>query len=201
MMLEHLAQLAKLRGLILGSGSPRRVALLNEAKIGFRQAVSNIQEERRDGEAPMDFAQRMAELKAITVASGTSGSEVVLGCDTVVVLDNELLGKPLDEEMAFETLSKLSGKVHTVSTALALATGPTILAASHDITQVHFNDVSPNQIKEYIATGEPMDKAGAYGIQGMGGFLVDEIDGELDTVVGLPRKLLNQLAKEVLERL
>lgn len=200
-MLEHLAKLAKSKGLILGSGSPRRVALLNEAGINFRQSISDIEEERHNGEGAMDFAQRMAELKAITVASKTSGSDIVLGCDTVVVLDDELLGKPFDEEMAFEILSKLSGKTHTVSTALALATGSTILAASHDITQVHFNEVSSDQIREYIATGEPMDKAGAYGIQGMGAFLVDEIDGELDNVVGLPRKLLDQLAKEVLSRL
>ena len=110
-----------------------------------------------------------------------------------------MLGKPSDEEEAFRTLSTLASKQHTVCTALAVADRNGILASGYELTDVWFNKVSDRQIRDYIASGEPMDKAGAYGIQGMGAFLVDRLEGNLDTVIGFPRKLLESLAQRIME--
>jgi len=153
------------------------------------------------GETPLDFARRLAEQKALAVSREVGGTAVVLGCDTVVILDNQILQKPEDERQAFQTLSRLSNREHIVCTALALVSETEIAASGHELTRVLFNRVSAEQINEYIATGEPMDKAGAYGIQGMGAFLVDRIEGNLDNVIGLPRKLLDELAGDVLRSL
>ena len=193
---DALLQLAQDHPLVLGSGSPRRYQLLREAGVPFRQEVSHIEEQLRPGEDPFEFAQRIAEEKAIAVATGCRANEIVLGGDTVVVLHNQLLGKPSDRSDAIRILELLSGRRHTVGTALALASGGTVLASGVETTQVYFNHVSRDQIVEYVASGEPLDKAGAYGIQGMGAFLVDRIEGNLDTVVGLPLTLLNDLARE-----
>jgi len=143
----------------------------------------------------------MAEQKALNVSRQAGSDAIVLGCDTVVVMKDQVLHKPQNEREAFETLMTLSGKEHVVCTALALVSGGSVLASGYELTQVFFNVASDRQIREYIATGEPMDKAGAYGIQGMGAFLVDRIEGRLDNVIGFPRTLLERLADEALARL
>ena len=119
------------------------------------------------------------------------------GPDTVVVLGNEFLNKPETETEAKIILEKLSGKSHTVYTGLCIfCSGCGKAQSAFDKTRVQFNDLTEDAILQYIKTGEPMDKAGAYGIQGMGSFLVNNIQGELDTVIGLPRKLLSEMIEE-----
>jgi septum formation protein len=175
--------------------------LLREAGVSFRQEVSHIVEQVMPDEDPFAFAQRIAREKAIAVASGCGEEEIVLGGDTIVVLGDQLLGKPVDAEDAIGILETLSGQQHTVGTALALASGSRMLASGIETTRVFFNKVSRDQITEYVASGEPLDKAGAYGIQGMGAFLVDRIEGNLDNVIGLPLTLLNHLARETGQQL
>ncbi len=184
--------------IILGSGSPRRVQLLSETGIIFKQIIPEIEESVGKDEKPFDFALRLAREKAVSIQSQLRENQLVISCDTIVVLDNLVLGKPTDEKNAFEILSKLSGKCHTVCTALAFSDCDNILSDGYDTTSVFFNNVQPEKIMEYIKTGEPMDKAGAYGIQGMGSFLVDRIEGNLDTVIGFPRGLLNDLAERII---
>ena len=196
MMLDALLRLTDHYPLVLGSASPRRNQLLREAGISFRKEVSNIEEQLRPGEDPFAFAQRVAAEKAIAVAAGCRPNEIIIGGDTVVVLRGQLLGKPKGPSDAIRILELLSGKQHTVGTALALTLGDNLLASGIETTQVFFNPVSRDQIVEYVASGEPLDKAGAYGIQGMGAFLVDRIEGNLDTVIGLPLTLLNDLARK-----
>ena len=195
---DYLIELAQRRPLVLGSGSPRRVQLLRSTGVQFRQAISHIEEQHLPGENPFDFAARMAQEKALDIITRCHESEIVLSGDTVVVLEDTILGKPGNEQEAVRILQSLSGRQHIVCTALALAGGGQMLRAGCEKTKVFFNEVSRERINEYIASGEPMDKAGAYGIQGMGAFLVDRIEGNLDNVVGLPLTLLNTLAEGVL---
>ncbi len=198
MKYKDLLQLAKQYRLVLGSGSPRRARLLEELGIKFRKMVPEIDESVRDGEHPISYALRLAEEKAESITRGLKDDEIVMSVDTIVVLDDVILGKPSTEDEAFETLSRLAGHTHYVCTALALADRDGLACSGTEQTEVNFNEVTPEQIREYIATGEPMDKAGAYGIQGMGAFLVDSIEGNLDNVIGLPRTLLNRLAGGIL---
>ena len=183
--------------IVLGSASPRRVELLKETGIKFRQLISNIEEHNESNGNPFELAVELAGEKALDVAGQIEPDEIVIGADTVVALEGRSLGKPVDKIDAKRILKELSGKKHAVCTALAIAKRNTILASDYELTEVYFNIVSDVQINEYIESGEPMDKAGAYGIQGMGGFLVDRIEGNLDTVIGFPRCLLEQLASEV----
>lgn len=199
MKLKYFSQLASRFEIVLGSKSPRRVTLLNETGIPFEQIIPDLEEDQLPGEPPFDFAVRLARDKALSVSSRLRVRQVVIACDTIVVLDGEVLGKPVDEEDAFRILSRLAGRRHVVCTALAVADCKDIMASGHELTEVLFNRVSPGQIKDYIASGEPMDKAGAYGIQGMGAFLVDSIEGNLDTVIGFPRVLLDELSRQILE--
>ena len=199
MMYKNLLLLAERYRLVLGSRSPRRDRLLSETGVSFDQIIPGIDEHRRPDEKPYDFAERIAGEKAIWVSHRTDKECVVIGCDTVVVLENRLLGKPTDKEDAMRILTMLSGRQHTVCTAVALARYGEAVASAYELTKVFFNDVGSEQIRTYIDSGEPMDKAGAYGIQGMGGFLVDRIEGQLDNVIGLPRLLLDELAGRVLK--
>ncbi len=193
-----LVELSRRRSLVLGSGSPRRVQLLREAGVKFRQQVSSIDENRHPHEDPFVFAERMAVEKAAAVGALCRADEIVLSGDTVVVYCGKVLAKPSDEKEAVSILETLSGQRHTVCTALAIHGDGQLLCSGRETTEVFFNTVSRVRISEYVAGGEPMDKAGAYGIQGMGAFLVDRIEGRLDTVVGLPFALLNSLAREAL---
>ena len=196
MTADALISLARRRRLVLGSRSPRRMQLLSELGVSFRQVVSEIDEAQRTGEDPFRYAVRLAEDKALDVVRSCDQDEIVIGGDTVVVLEGVILGKPANRDEAIQTLERLSGHRHTVCTALALANGTGVLCSGEERTEVCFNRVTREQIERYVDSGEPMDKAGAYGIQGMGAFLVDSIAGNLDNVVGLPRVLLNSLARE-----
>lgn len=199
MMFPSIRELSHRFPLILASGSPRRHQFMEEIGCHFMVQTHEIEETRRRDESPLPFALRMAEDKALAIDDKTSS--IILGCDTIVVVGPIVLGKPRSRDEAFSMLSMLSGQHHEVCTALAFVREGRVLCSDYDVTTVFFNRVSSDQIWEYIANGEPMDKAGAYGIQGMGGFLVDRIEGNLDTVVGLPRYLLDHMAAEILRNL
>lgn len=190
----HLKKLAEQWRLVLGSSSPRRIALLGELGLTFRQVTPDVDETFRPGEDPFAFAIRLAEDKARAVAAAAGDNEIVVGGDTVVVIDDGILDKPTSEPDAIATLQTLSGREHVVGTALALAMSNGTHVSGIERTRVRFNEVSVEEIRRYVESGEPMDKAGAYGIQGMGAFLVDSLEGNLDNVIGLPRSLLDRLA-------
>jgi septum formation protein len=183
--------------IILGSGSPRRKQLLGELGVDFKIIKPEISEHEIPGESPEEHVVRLASEKAKAIAVSYP-DDLVIGADTIVVLDNKILGKPNSAEEAFKMLSELSGKTHTVYTGLSLVLkDDNIHVNGFDSTEVTFNNVTDDQIWEYIKSGEPSDKAGSYGIQGMGSFLVDKYDGELDTVIGFPTLLYKSLFKEV----
>ena len=176
--------------LILASGSPRRRALLSEAGYDFEVIVSDAEESADPALGPEELAKHNASAKAITVAQSLPADQaatpaLVIGADTIVVQDGRVFGKPADEQAARETLHALSGAVHQVVTGVCLVCGDAYLAFS-ETTQVRFRELDEETIGAYIATGEPLDKAGAYGIQGKGGALGERIEGDFDNVVGLP---------------
>ena len=195
----QLNQLAKEIPIILASASPRRKMLLEETGIPFEIIKPDLEEERLPEETPYDYAERLARDKAILVSGQVERDCVLLGCDTIVVLGDQVLEKPVDKNHAFDILAILRGQWHVVCSAIAACRKGEILRSGYELTRVHFNPVSDSQILEYIESGEPMDKAGAYGIQGIGGFLVDTIEGSLDTVIGFPRTLLERMAGEILQ--
>ena len=170
--------------LILASGSPRRKELLETAGLDFKVIVADVDEKIPDGATPREAVKALALQKAQAVAKDYEQS-IVIGADTVVVCDGEILGKPKDEDDAFNMLRSLSGCTHTVCTGVALING-TEIRNFCEVTEVEFYNLSDEEIKVYIKTGEPMDKAGAYGIQGKGCVLVKQIVGDYFNVVGLP---------------
>lgn len=177
--------------LILASGSPRRRQMLGLIGLEFEIHVPEVDESPNDGENPVDYARRTATLKALAV-SEIRPELPVLAADTVVALEDQILGKPESEADAIRMLELLAGRTHQVHTAMSLAHGnrhETIV----DSTQVRFLPMSQRDISWYVATGEPMDKAGAYGVQGIGGLFVAEVDGSPHTVVGLPIHRLDEL--------
>lgn len=176
--------------LVLASSSPRRQQLLEMLGIPHRAHAADVQEIRLPREEPPAYARRLARDKARAVP-GT----LVLGADTIVVLDDEVLEKPRDAEDAVVILSRLQGRRHEVITAICLLAGGRELEAA-DRTSVFFRPASEAQIRAYVATGEPMDKAGAYGIQGYGAALVDRIEGDFFGVMGLPVRLVLDLLAE-----
>lgn len=171
-------------GLILASGSPRRNELLKIAGLEFDIIVADVDEKIIDGATPQEAVMSLALQKAQAVAKDHKQS-IVIGADTVVVRDGEILGKPKNEADAFDMLRSLSGRTHTVCTGVALIKGAENKNFC-EATEVEFYELSDEEIKAYIKTGEPMDKAGAYGIQGKGCVLVKQIVGDYFNVVGLP---------------
>lgn len=171
--------------LILASGSPRRRQLLSAAGVSFQVIESAIPERRRDGENAREYAPRMAHDKALAIASRFPAA-IVLGADTVVECMGQVLEKPVDENDARRMLTMLSGRTHTVVTAFAIARGVRILAAEAVESHVTFRTLGTVEIDQYIASGEPFDKAGAYGIQGVGGGFISAVEGPRDNVMGLP---------------
>ncbi|MBE9504047.1 MAG: septum formation inhibitor Maf [Proteobacteria bacterium] len=178
-----------MENIILASASPRRQELLSSVGIKFRVEPSNVDEEPIFDESPQEHVSRLASAKAKEVAGRVKqGDEVwVLGADTIVIIDGELLGKPEGRVEALHMLKKLSGRMHKV------ITGYSIYNPSRDEeikraveTTVKFKDLTDDEITGYVASGEPMDKAGAYAIQGLGAFMVEEIKGSYSNVVGLP---------------
>ena len=169
---------------ILASASPRRKELLEKAGYAFEIRVSDADESLPAGITPAEAVRLNAARKAQAVAETNPGA-VVLGCDTVVAIDGEILGKPGDEAEAKRMLRRLSGNTHTVYSGVCITDGKkeTVFAVATDVT---FYALSARTIDAYVATKEPMDKAGAYGIQGLGCVLVREIAGDYSNVVGLP---------------
>jgi len=175
--------------LILASASPRRRDLLERAAVAFEVRPANVPERREPGEPPALFARRLALAKARAVARtvGAEAPRLVLGADTIVVVDTDVLGKPANAEHAVELLSRLVGRSHRVITAVAL-----VNSASQEVrhavveSTVSMRPASAEEVRTYVATGEPLDKAGAYAVQGIGRRFVEKVEGSESNVIGLP---------------
>lgn len=176
--------------LTLASSSPRRRQLLEMLGIPLRVVAPNIPEVRRPIETPVDYVERLAREKAFSV-----DGDLVLGADTTVVVRDAVLEKPADASDALQMLQRLQGRTHQVVTSVALRAREAVHQAT-DVTNVTFRRVDDTFLQAYIATGEPMDKAGAYGIQGYGAALVERIEGDFFSVMGLPIRLVLNLMRE-----
>jgi septum formation protein len=176
--------------LVLASGSPRRREILRLLSLEHEIRPAAVEERLRPGEDAGVEARRLAVAKVAAVASG--GDELILAADTLVVLGDEILGKPADEAEAVRMLMRLQGRRHEVFTGLAVRVGGRI-EADVAVTRVWFRSLVASECEEYVASGEPLDKAGAYGIQGLGAVLVQRIEGEYFNVMGLPVQLLLSL--------
>jgi septum formation protein len=184
------------RPIILASGSPRRKELLAGLGLRFSVIPSNVSEEVTEQYSPAGLVEELAFRKAEAVAKEAKEG-LVIGSDTIVVLNDEILGKPKDEEDAFAMLSKLQGQAHVVYSGLAIIdVDKKMDKLGHQATQVTMRAVSDTEIRQYIATKEPMDKAGAYAIQGFGSIFVEQIVGDYFSVVGLPLRLTALYLKE-----
>lgn len=182
--------------LVLASASPRRQELLRSAGIEFAARPANIPETRLPSEIPKEFAERMAREKAAFIWNGGFNEKaVVLGADTVVVIENEVLGKPTNANDAARMLRLLSGRRHFVITGVCLA-GSNFEDVRSETTAVYFSKLSEGEISSYIESGEPMDKAGAYAIQGGASRWVSKIEGDYNNVVGLPVDLVKRMLQE-----
>jgi nucleoside triphosphate pyrophosphatase len=171
--------------LILASASPRRRQLLSEAGLAFECIESGFEEIRESQERGREYALRMAQAKALAVSRRIPDA-IVIGADTIVECDGEILEKPLDPADARRMLNALSGRAHTVVTAFAIALDGEILEIEAVESRVFFRPLAETEIGEYIETGEPFDKAGAYGIQGVGGGFISKVEGPRNNVMGLP---------------
>ncbi|MTI58732.1 MAG: septum formation inhibitor Maf [Firmicutes bacterium] len=182
--------------IILASASPRRGELLNRLGFDFTIVPSKIDEDRFQGLAPAEMVEKLAANKARKVAVLVEDT-VVIAADTVVVLNDEVLGKPADEKEACAMLNKLQGEKHAVYTGIALyRTDDDKLLLDYDRTDVYMSSMTEQEILSYVKTGEPMDKAGSYGIQGLGSIFIERIDGSYFTVMGLPVHKLALMLKE-----
>lgn len=179
--------------LILASSSPRRAELLRAAGIDFTIRSADIDEAIRPNEPPRDYVVRLSREKAHAVVRG---DELALGADTTVVIDGEIAGKPVDAEEAGRMLRALSGRWHEVLTGVTLTRGDRIVSAVSS-TRVKFAELSGAEIEWYVSTGEPMDKAGAYAIQGHASLFIERIEGSYSNVVGLPMQLTYELARRM----
>ena len=171
--------------LILASQSPRRAQLLEMLGLRFEILPAHIDERYLPGETPHAHVERLAREKAQAIAAQRTDA-LVVGSDTVVVLDGDVLGKPRDEAHAVEMLLRLQGREHRVETGVAVVAPGGGLRSATEAVRVHFRAFDAATARAYVATGEPMDKAGAYGIQGYGATIVDRIDGDFFAVMGLP---------------
>jgi len=186
--------------LVLASASPRRRDLLRNAGLDFDVQASNIVEEMKAGERPEDFARRAARDKAMHIAAASPRGSLVLGADTVVDIDGEALGKPSDLADAARMLHLLSGRTHQVHTGICLVRAPDeVKALEHETTLVTFRELDDGEIRAYVGSGEPMDKAGAYAVQGLASKFVTRISGCYSNVVGLPVARLFEILKPLVE--
>jgi septum formation protein len=179
--------------IVLASKSPRRAELLAAGGFEFSIRVADIDESPLPGEDPRDHVIRLAAGKAAAVPA--HGGETVLAADTIVVLDGEIMGKPRDGADAVRMLSALSGRPHEVTTGVCIRRGDDSRAAACT-TAVWFAELSPAEIEWYVASGEPMDKAGAYGIQGLASRFVTRIEGSYSNVVGLPVEWVHRTLRD-----
>src|SRR5437867_973167 len=170
--------------LILASSSPRRAEILNTVGWPFEAVIAGVDESRKEGEPPLDYVQRLAREKAEAVAA-TRQDGLVLGADTTVVVDGQLLGQPHDDDDARRMLRLLSGKWHEVLTGVALMRIGGETKVDYERTRVRFSELSEAEIDWYVATGEPKGKAGAYAIQGNAALFIEQIEGDYFNIVGL----------------
>ena len=187
--------------LVLASKSQRRVEILNAVGWPFESIPANIDETRHSDEDAVSYVKRLAQEKAEKVAQGIP-SGLVLGADTIVFVDEEILGQPRDENDARRMLRLLNDKWHDVLTGVALIrrsvdASRDEMVVEYEVTRVRFAEISDEEIDWYIATGEPMGKAGAYGIQGRAALFIEEIKGDYFNIVGLPIRLVYELAARV----
>ena len=180
--------------IVLASQSPRRVELLKEISSQFEVAPSSIEEVLDPGLRPEENAQNLARAKAESIAPSFPDCWVI-GADTLVTLDHEIFGKPEDKEDAKRILKKLSGREHTVVTGICVV-GPEKSLDKAVVSQIKIKPLTDQEIEDYIATGEPMDKAGAYAIQGKGNFMVRSFSGSKNNIIGLPLDELKILLKK-----
>jgi septum formation protein len=180
--------------LILASSSPRRQDLLREAGIAFEARPAHIPEERKAGEPPVEYARRLAFEKAQAIARDLPNRHV-LGADTIVVVDGEVLEKPNDPRDAARMLRLLSGRGHQVITAVCLLAPQGPPDTRFTSTLVHFRELAEEEVRRYVASGEPMDKAGAYAIQGGAAGWIQRIEGDYSNVVGLPLPLVKEMLR------
>ena len=180
---------------ILASGSPRRRELCTAMGLTFTVKTSDVDETIPEGTRPREAVEMLSRRKAEAILPADA---IVIAADTVVAIGDTILGKPKSEKDARVMLCMLDGRTHEVFTGVTVCyRGKTITASAE--TAVTFRTLTDDEITAYIATGEPMDKAGAYGIQGLGGALVESIDGEFDNVVGLPCRLLKDMLEEIVK--
>jgi septum formation protein len=180
--------------LVLASKSPRRQQILRDAGIPFVVRSADVPEQRRPSESPADYVRRLAREKAFAVTM--LAGEIVLGADTVVVVDGEVLEKPVDANDAMRMLELLSGREHEVITGICLRS-ETSLIVDIATTRVRFASLTRQEMEAYVASGEPMDKAGGYAIQGLAAKFVDRVEGSYSNVVGLPVALVWRRLKEL----
>jgi septum formation protein len=186
------------QNLILASRSARRKSLLEQIGIDFEIISSDVPEPPFSSGSPATYAEVLARTKALPVAN-SHPSRPVLGADTIVIIGHEVLGKPVDEADAKRMLRRLSGNWHEVITAVSLLhINKNYDQQEHEVTRVHFRDITDFEIDTYIATKSPFDKAGAYGIQDYSGIFVDRIEGCFYNVVGLPLSRTNALLSKIL---
>ena len=181
--------------IVLASQSPRRQDLLGQMGLEFTTRSPQIDEDAFQGRDARDLVQTLSREKARWVAAQLPGDPIVIGADTVVVRDGTILGKPKDPAEARAMLASLSGRTHQVYTGVTVCQGDKVVTQAEE-TQVTFRLLTQQEIACYVATGEPMDKAGAYGIQGLGGLLVAGIQGDYHNVVGLPVCRLGQILRD-----
>jgi septum formation protein len=195
---KSIAEILGDRRFILASRSPRRAQILRREKVKFEVKIPVDSEEENSSSDPVEHVLSLSRQKATSISDQLEDT-IILGADTIVVLDSEILGKPQNEKEAFFILRKLSGKTHRVFTGITLVNRYNgKVASDYDMTEVKFNKLEDERILAYIDTGEPMDKAGAYGIQGMGSFLVESYRGSLDNVIGLPTEKLKEVLKQII---
>jgi len=198
-------------GIILGSGSPRRLELLRAVGVEPRVLAPDIDESVLVGEVAQEYVRRLAatKLDAVMRSVGAVGvGTIVIAADTTVEIDEAILGKPDDNDQAVAMLRSLSGREHRVHTGLAVAVaGPGCRGVEWEghvevvTSRVWFRTLTQSQIADYVATGEPSDKAGAYAIQGGGALFVDRFDGSLDAIIGLPMERLQEICAGLGQRL
>lgn len=180
--------------IILASKSPRRRKLLEQIGIKFVVEESNVDEENSYHLSPRDMVKHLSIEKAKAVARKNKQA-IVIGADTTVILENEVIGKPRSEKEAKEILKKLSNKTHLVITGITIINFKKILTRLAE-TKVHFRKLTDKEINAYVKTGEPMDKAGGYGVQEKAGIFIDNIQGDYFNVVGLPISAVSEMLKE-----
>lgn len=192
-----------MKKIILASSSPRRREILENLGIDFEIVVSDADESKIDKNAaePPLYVQELALLKAVSVAEKLKNKDaLIISADTIVCIDGQILGKPKDDADAETMLSKLSGKCHSVFSGICVMDAKTLKSVcAKEETKVFFKELTPEKIRDYVKTGEPSDKAGAYAVQGLGALFTEKVDGDFFNVIGLPVKKLSEILEKEFE--